>query len=387
MIRKIGVRNFLSLKKVDLELGLRNVFVGPNMSGKSNLIDCLKFLATVSTPGLGIAKAMLDRGGFQEVIWKGGSDSRFKISLVVDIPTKESKHPTSYDYNISILGGATNQYSIESEELYSFDGDQRRTILQLSDSKGQFDNGSGPARAQLPTDHSALEWMHAPGHPGQLFVDFVSSWRFYALLPSLMRKSNPPGLDKFLMEHGDNFSTWLLNLQTNSVEFRQFKQAALDVFPDLTEILMQPTQFGTMSISTSEKHLKGPVGIAHMSDGELVFLALLSLIYAPPELGARVYCIEEPESYLHPTLLETLIELLTQRQAELGDHAAQIIATTHSPLLVDRLSIEDLIVVEKTDGQTKCTRPSSNKHLRELVSRKDAGLGDLWYSGALNDLE
>jgi predicted ATPase len=121
-----------------------------------------------------------------------------------------------------------------------------------------------------------------------------------------------------------------------------------------------------------------------MSDGELAFLGLLSLIFAPQELAAPLYCIEEPESHLHPHMLETLVEVQRQRQDELGSSAAQLIAATHSPQLVDKMEIEDLIVVEKFEGQTRFSRPSDDEELRSLVARKDLGLGDLWYTGALS---
>ena len=62
---------------------------------------------------------------------------------------------------------------------------------------------------------------------------------------------------------------------------------------------------------------------------------------------------------------------------------AQIVVTTHSPYLVDRINIEDLIVFEKSDGATKYTKPSSKAYLKELLVRKELGLGELWYSGAL----
>ena len=78
MIKRLRVRNFLSLKDVDLELGAKNLLVGPNMSGKSNLIDCFRFLTTMVISGLN--KAFLDRGGFQEVLWKGGDESRISFA-------------------------------------------------------------------------------------------------------------------------------------------------------------------------------------------------------------------------------------------------------------------------------------------------------------------
>jgi predicted ATPase len=140
-----------------------------------------------------------------------------------------------------------------------------------------------------------------------------------------------------------------------------------------------------ISIGSSEKYFKNPINLSRMSDGELAFLALMSLILAPEELAPPLLCIEEPENHLHPRLLEILVKILSQRQTELGSRAFQIIITTHSPLLVDKLSIDDLIVFGKEQGATKATRASSKKRLKELLSRKETSLGDLWYSGALSD--
>jgi len=73
MITRLRVKNYLSLRDVDLELNQRNILVGPNMSGKSNLIDCFRFSTQMVSAGLN--KALIDRGGFPEVVWKGGDDS------------------------------------------------------------------------------------------------------------------------------------------------------------------------------------------------------------------------------------------------------------------------------------------------------------------------
>ncbi len=74
------------------------------------------------------------------------------------------------------------------------------------------------------------------------------------------------------------------------------------------------------------------------------------------------------------------MEVLTQVQAE---RAGQILVTTHSPYLVDHVDLDDLIVVEKTQGATDFVRPADKTHLRDLLGRKEMGLGDLYYSGAL----
>jgi len=382
MIKKIRVRNYLSLKEVDLELGVRNLLVGPNMSGKSNLIDCLRFLTTMALSGLN--KAFLDRNGFQEVVWKGGDENRITIGLTAEAPNRDKEHVKVYDYEISIIGGATGAIVVEREKLTVRTSGEPKTLIDLKSGQGKLNHADGSIAFTSPIDpaSSALQF-NVPGWETTSFKFLIAMWRFYRLIPTLMKQANAATAQNFLNEGGDNLSSWLMTLQSYREEFRRIEQVATDVFPDLKEILTPPTQFATTYVTTHEKYLKGPINIWRMSDGELTFLALLSLIFAPEELAAPLYCIEEPENHLHPKLIETVAEILTQRQSELGLRAAQIIATTHSPHLVDKVSIDELIVAEKANGATKFTRPGSKAHLRELLQREEVGLGDLWYSGAL----
>ncbi|MBI5968628.1 MAG: AAA family ATPase [Deltaproteobacteria bacterium] len=213
---------------------------------------------------------------------------------------------------------------------------------------------------------------------------YISNWRYYHLSPAIMKQAYAAVAQQYLAENGDNFSAWFMTLQTGyPEEFRLIKQAAKDSLPGLEEILTPPTQFATTYLITKEQNLERPVTIWHMSDGEILFLAWLSLIFAPAPFEAPVFCVEELENHLHPRLLEILVEVVNQRQKELGPEAAQIIVTTHSPYLVDKVNFDDLIVFEKSNGATKSTRPSSKAHLKELLERKELGLGELWYSGAL----
>lgn len=383
MIKRLRVHNFLSLRNVDLELGTNNLLVGPNMSGKSNLIDCFRFLTTMVVSGLN--KAFLDRGGFQEVLWKGGNESRISFGLTIKSPLPEDDPKKTYDYEISIIGGQTGSIAVERERLTVTVENAVKTLIDLKNGRGDvkkedgtiaFASGGDPTRSALEFD--------VPGWEGGLVRTIVATWRFYRLIPALMKQANAATSQTFLNEHGDNFSSWFMTLLTqHPEEFRRIRQVAADVLPSLKEILTPPTQFATTYVTTQEKDLNTPINIWRMSDGELCFLALLSLIFAPEKLGAPLFCIEEPENHLHPKLIETLVEVLTQRQQELGANVAQNIATTHSPYLVDKLGLDDLIVVEKQKGASIFSRPSSKGHLRELLEREEMGLGDLWYSGAL----
>ncbi len=385
MIKKVRIHNFLSLREVTLELGVNNVIVGPNMSGKSNLIDCFRFLSTMVTQGLN--KAFLDRGGFQEVIWKGGVESRISIGLTAEDPFKPKSPKKEYDYEITILGGQTGTIAVEKEKLTVRSNGIIKSLIDLKSGHGEIkkEDGSMAFGSTGDPTRSALEF-DVPGWEGSLIRALVSKWRFYRLIPTAMKQANAAASQIFLEEYGNNFSSWFMTLLTqHPEEFRRIRQVASDVLPSLKEILTPPTQFATTYVTTQEKFLKGPINIWRMSDGELCFLALLSLIFAPESFGAPLLCIEEPESHLHPRLIETLMEVLAQRQQELQPNVAQNLVTTHSAYLVDRMKIEDLIVVEKEKGASVFTRPASKGHLKELLEREEVGLGDLWYSGALTN--
>jgi predicted ATPase len=80
MITRLRVKNYLSLQDVDVEFTPRNnILVGPNMAGKSNLIDCIKFVSQMVQ--FGLSKTFLDRNGFPEVVWKGSDEPRITLQL------------------------------------------------------------------------------------------------------------------------------------------------------------------------------------------------------------------------------------------------------------------------------------------------------------------
>ena len=173
-------------------------------------------------------------------------------------------------------------------------------------------------------------------------------------------------------------------LQTRYPEaFARINEVAKDVLPDIASVFTFPTQQSTVFVASNEKFMKTPVPVWQMSDGELCFLAWLSLILSPRDLTAPIYFVEEPENHLHPRLIDTLVGLLDQSQLGLGPTTAQVVATTHSLEVVDRSRLEDLIVFERRKGETLATRPREKDHLRELMGREEVGLGDLYYSGAL----
>lgn len=388
MIKQFKVQNYLSLKDFTLDLESQNVLVGPNMAGKSNIVDAFRFLPHIALTRL--MDAINHRGGFSEILWKGLDEGQINFSATIEINVDKSEPSRIYEYDLSLSGSTRSGiggFVIEKETLKRCDAIDEYILADFKNGQGKgfHKDGSVAFEEAKPSFKSLLEYS-VPGWEGMVVRNFIAFWRFYRLVPNAMKQSNPVSEQFFLNEHGDNLSAWLHNLQTRyRDDYRRLEQAVQGVLPDIKEVISPPTQAGMTFLQTIEKHLKRPISIWRISDGTLQFLALVSLIFAPPELGAPLFCIEEPENHLHPRMLESLMEIYQQRFQELGIEVAQVIVTTHSLKLVDLVTLENLVVVEKKEGATYCSRPSSKKHLKELIESEEYGLGDLFYSGALGN--
>jgi predicted ATPase len=182
----------------------------------------------------------------------------------------------------------------------------------------------------------------------------------------------------------------MTNLQAEHYEdsFARIQQVLRDALPQVKGLFTSPTQQSTVALGSHENFLSRPVTLLQMSAGELAFIAYLSLIYAPPDRTASLYCIEDLENYLHPSLMVTLLEVLRQAQEEWErtKRGTQIVMTTHSPLVVDKMMLDEIIFVERREGATVCSRPRDKSHLRKLLQEEEIGLGDLIYSGALSNV-
>lgn len=85
-IRTIRLENVLSYGSCDAEFSLKplNVFIGPNASGKSNLIEALSLLATAPRD---LQAPIREGGGIRNWLWKGSSQiATATVDVTVEHP-------------------------------------------------------------------------------------------------------------------------------------------------------------------------------------------------------------------------------------------------------------------------------------------------------------
>jgi predicted ATPase len=127
------------------------------------------------------------------------------------------------------------------------------------------------------------------------------------------------------------------------------------------------------------------VEAGNLSQGTLYLLAMLALVFDPEP--PAIVCIEEIDRGIHPRMLREMRDLLYRlsypHDAGVMRAPTQVIATTHSPYLLDlfRDHPEEVIITEKHGSAATFTRLEDCADLDNVLS--SGSLGDLWFSGVI----
>jgi predicted ATPase len=123
-----------------------------------------------------------------------------------------------------------------------------------------------------------------------------------------------------------------------------------------------------------------------LSQGVLFALAFLALAYLPSP--PSIVCFEEPDRGIHPRLLidirDAMYRLAFPKNYGETRPAVQVIATTHSPYLLDlyKEHPEQIVIAHKDEQRgAQFERLSDKPHLSEIL--ENAPLGEIWFSGIL----
>ncbi len=123
----------------------------------------------------------------------------------------------------------------------------------------------------------------------------------------------------------------------------------LELFiPGFESIEIKSTELSnTDTLIMYEKGTNKPFTKDLLSDGTYNILALLTAVFQSDE--PQFLCIEEPENGLHPKVIKELVHLFREACEEKGHY---IWLNTHSQTLVSQLKPEEIILVNKKEGET-----------------------------------
>ena len=395
-IRSISLRNILSFGPDTPELPLEplNVLIGPNASGKSNLIEALSLLAAAPRD---LQAPIREGGGVHEWLWKGAESLGI---ATIDATVNHATPSTPLTYRLGFKELARHVFYLDNEMVHSWNSEEAsesvyyvyvrgtaviNTQTQSSEPTQESKGKPGPRfdrnleTEEVIHDQSILSQRNDPfSYPeltylrsSLLSIGFYREWNLSRL--ASLRQPQQADLPKsVLTEDASNLGIVLSDLLNRPTVRSRILDKLRVFYPSIEDIRTDITG-GLVQIFLHERGLHHPIPAVRLSDGTLRYLCLLAVLCHPqPPL---VTCIEEPELGLHPDVVPEVAKLLVEASTR-----TQLFVTTHSDILVDALSDtpEAIIVCEKTDGSTQLQRLNAEELKPWLEKYR---LGELWTSG------
>ncbi|GAA3210955.1 AAA family ATPase [Actinocorallia longicatena] len=364
------MENYRSLRHLVLPLGRLNVVTGANGSGKSSLYRALRLLADSSRNGS--VAALAREGGLASTLWAGpevigGAVRRGERPLQGTV----RKNPVSLRLGFS---GDTFGYAMDlglpapGDSVFALDplikveaswsGPVLRPAALLAQRHGQVvqvrERGGQWYRAHTglqPFDSMLSEVSDPQRAPDLLDLrEQMRSWRFYdhvrtdsgapARVPQVGTRTPVMSADgsdvaaalETIAEIGDHTALG------RAVE-RGFPGCRLEI----------AIEGGRFQVGLRQPGMLRPLLAPELSDGTLRYLLWCAALLTPrpPEL----LVLNEPETSLHPDLLEALADLIAVAAGR-----TQIVVVTHAPRLVEALAKDPdhgVLELYKDHGETR----------------------------------
>ena len=365
-IREIHVTGYRSVRSLRLHLSQINVLTGANATGKTNLYNSVFLLAKAAAGGF--AQVIAEEGGMPSVLWAGARKSRsmgtirmegvrmslgiktdtFSYELICGLPKQSSGEKSAFSLDPEVKeervwmdaphGLKVTFFERSPKGAWILDNDER-----LADYSGEL----------LPTESvlSQLREPHLYPELSSLRTE-MSRWRFYHHFrtdaESPLRHPQVGVRTPVLAHDGRDLAAALQTI--NEVgQSQDLHEAIRQAFPGASLEIEHDEDNGMFAVLLRMPGLRRPLRARELSDGTLRYLCLLAALLSPhpPSLLA----LNEPETSLHPDLLEPLAKQLV--------HAAkysQLWVVTHSHRLaelVEKFSGEAPIRLELVGGETR----------------------------------
>ncbi|QWW19810.1 AAA family ATPase [Schaalia sp. 19OD2882] len=338
----VSAKNWRNFKSLDFDIGGRLFVVGPNASGKSNLLDLFRFLSDIASRGGGLADAVDKRGGLSKVR-SLFARNHAKGRLVIKVSMEDGEDEWTYKLSIRGESGGLNRPIVDSE-IVELNGER---ILDRPDQADRDD----PER--LVQTH--IEQISA-NQAFRKIATFFSQVQYFHLVPQIIRDPSripPVEADPF----GSDFIAQMNAIKsqrTREAWLRRMQGALSAAVPGFESLSIDVDASGRPHLVAGYKNWRSKPSRqseADFSDGTLRLIGLLwAIIKMPANPG--ILLLEEPELSLNTAIVRELPSTLAQarRSSDL-----QIILSTHAPELLDDEGIQpDEILVLRVgrDGTT-----------------------------------
>ncbi|HEY5314892.1 MAG TPA: AAA family ATPase [Pirellulales bacterium] len=355
-IRKITLKGYKSIRCLeDFALGRINVLIGANGCGKSNFVSFFQLL-----------REMVDGRLEQAVNIAGGADTHLFLGPKVTKQIEADLEFGENGYRFSLQPTADNRLIFGDERIkYEWTPGYTQSVDRSI--------GHGHSESKLKEQ---IEEDTRNKRISEYIYSAVSSWTVYHVHDTsetaAMRRTCSVRDNSRLRPDAGNLAAFLHFLRDDDEpSYRLIVETVKLVAPFFKDFRLRPTKRKDDEYVLLEWEQEGsdyPFHPSQLSDGTLRFIALATALLQP--VPPATILIDEPELGLHPFALDILGNLILQAQER-----TQLIVSTQSAPLLNSFDPEQIVVVERHDGEStfrRLEKPGLTTWLEDYT------LGELW---------
>jgi hypothetical protein len=362
MLTRLHVRNFKSLRDLEVRFGQLTVLVGPNGCGKSSVLQAVKVLRDLLLSGRNQAtEAFFPAELVSRPIGTAAATASVHMQMELTPPPREvvvdaslvpEVHPSMADADVKLAS------------LVCRSGNEEFTT-----------NSSNPAP----------DWVRE-------CFDAINLYRLDTRVmeqPAYSEEPNP-----VLGTSGENLAAVLDALQgTRREDFDAIEEELCKFIPGLRRVRLHRKMASvvrTVSVGSEWRQIRDGVighqvvldfdfarGVAadQASEGTILLLGLLTIIGVGPGRPMTVM-LDDLDRALHPRAQRQLVEHLHQLLAKCPE--LQIIATSHSPYLVEHLAYEEVLAMTQAPDDGRSVIAPLAEHPDAARWREEMSAGEFW---------
>jgi predicted ATPase len=352
VLKQFNLYDFKAHATTELRLSRLTMLVGDNASGKTSVLEALALLGSLRPPFDDILKG---HWTIPNLLRRGASSRQIALAASGALDSE------SWTTTIRLMETAELKYAIEARSEI---GPSRREASASGDGQG-FGHGG--------------DWEGT-----RAVIGFASMYALRAERISAAAYSYDPKVH--VGRDGTDTAVVLAAMKLGDDErFEIIEEAMRRLVPSLeririrSEMIVEGVGAAPISHRASKIHFdfRGAKDIPadSASSGTLILLSLLTIFYAP--VRPDLILIDDFEQALHPRAQRELVHLLKDL-LELPEFAnLQIVATTHSPYVLDLLDPSDIYAFAlREDGTVASKLLSEHPDAEKMKGSLTAG--QLW---------
>jgi predicted ATPase len=372
-IKSINVENFKALRASGtVRLKPLSVIIGNNGSGKSSLLEAAETYVRILDEG--VEGAMKHWQGFEHIWHKAAQTGKASAA-----PLAKQPNPMKLTLNLKV-GTANSKLSVAVNTA------DNGNFLYIQQEQGQIGASSFERSAVGRSANQSLGIMNSLDLQSSMEAALKSVGSANSLLPflgafdkvtrslrsTLFLRLNPDAIGQLqsvsrsgqriqLAGDGSNVAEYLIDLRERSPSaFEQIADALRYVLPYASDVEPKVLDAGIIRrsyVQLLESKYEIPGWL--MSSGSLRVLPLIATLLDPDP--PSVIFIEEVENGLDPRTVGLVVDLM---RAAAQSGRTQVIATTHSPYLLDMLDLDDVLLCERGEKGPAFSWPGSRAEMQ-----------------------